>query len=75
MKYKIAIIAGGDSGEYEISIKSAGVVKKHLDSAKFESYLVVIRGKDWFCKDIDGESFLVNKEDFTVNLPGRIAFI
>jgi D-alanine-D-alanine ligase len=72
MKYKIAIIAGGDSGEYEISIKSAGVVKKHLDSAKFESYAVVIRGKDWFCKDLDGESFLVNKEDFTVNLPGRL---
>jgi D-alanine-D-alanine ligase len=72
MKYKIAIIAGGNSGEYEISIKSAGVVKKHLDSAKFESYLVIIRGKDWFCKDIDGENFQVNKEDFTVNLPGRL---
>ena len=72
VKYKVAIIAGGDSGEYEISIKSAGVVKKHLDSPKFECFLIVIRGKDWFYQDIDGEIFTVNKEDFTVNLPGRV---
>jgi len=72
VKYKVAIIAGGDSGEYEISIKSAGVVKKHLDSPKFECFLIVIKGKDWFYQDIDGEIFTVNKEDFTVNLPGRL---
>jgi D-alanine-D-alanine ligase len=71
MKYKVAIIAGGDSGEYEISIKSAGVVKKHLDSSKFECFLIVIRGRDWFFRDEEGESFRVNKEDFTVRLPGR----
>jgi D-alanine-D-alanine ligase len=72
MKYKIAIIAGGDSGEYEISIKSAGVVKKHLENEKFECFIIVIRGKDWFYQDGDGEKFAVNKEDFTVTLPGRI---
>jgi len=72
MRYKIAIIAGGDSGEYEISIKSAGVVKKHLESTKFESFLIVIRGKDWFYHDNDGAVFRVNKEDFTVSLPGKV---
>lgn len=72
MKYKIAVIAGGDSGEYEISIKSAGVVKKHLESAKFECFLIVIKGKEWFYHDNDGVVFLVNKEDFSVNLPGRV---
>ncbi|MCK9398490.1 MAG: D-alanine--D-alanine ligase [Bacteroidales bacterium] len=71
MKQKIAIIAGGDSGEYEISIKSAGVVKKHLDSAKFECFIIVIRGRNWFCHDNDGTVFPVNKEDFSVSLPGR----
>ena len=72
MKQNIAIIAGGDSGEYEISIKSAAVVKKHLDSSKFECFLIVIRGKDWYYMEDDGTVFSVNKEDFTVNLPGRI---
>lgn len=72
MKYKIAIIAGGDSGEYDISIKSAGVVKKHLDISKFECFLIVIRGKDWFYQDDEKTTFRVNKEDFTVRLPGRL---
>lgn len=72
MKHKIAIIAGGDSGEYEISIKSAGVVKKHLESTKFECFLIVIRRKDWFYHDNDGAVFAVNKEDFSVSLPGRV---
>lgn len=72
MKYNIAIIAGGDSGEYEISIKSAGVVKKHLDSTKFECFLIIIRRKDWFYHDNDGAVFAVNKEDFSVSLPGRV---
>jgi D-alanine-D-alanine ligase len=72
MKHKIAIIAGGDSGEYEISIKSAAVVKKHLDNTKFEIFLIVIRGKDWYYKADDGTDFAVNKEDFTVSLPGRL---
>lgn len=72
MKYNIAIVAGGDSGEYEISIKSAGVVKKHLESGQFECFLIIIRGKDWFYHDNDGAAFPVNKEDFSVNLPGRI---
>lgn len=71
MKQKIAIVAGGDSGEYEISIKSAAVVKKHLDCNAFESFLIVIRGKDWYYDDGTGEKFAVNKEDFTVSLPGR----
>jgi D-alanine-D-alanine ligase-like ATP-grasp enzyme len=32
MKKRIAIAAGGDSGEYEISIKSAAVVQQNLDA-------------------------------------------
>lgn len=72
MKKKIAIIAGGDSGEYEISIKSAAVVKKHLDGNEFECFLVVIKGKDWHYSNDEGAVFAVNKEDFTVSLPGRM---
>ena len=52
---KIAIICGGDSGEYEISIKSAKVVNKHLDKNKYEGYLIEIRGTDWYYKDANGD--------------------
>jgi D-alanine-D-alanine ligase len=71
MKYKIAIIAGGDSGEYEISIKSAAVVKKHLDESLFESFVIIIRGTDWKYSDENGTDFHVDKNDFTISVNGR----
>ena len=42
----IAIVCGGNSGEYDISIKSGKVVKKQLDPDKFRAYLIVIRNAD-----------------------------
>jgi len=75
MKQRIAIIAGGDSGEYEISIKSSAVILNHLDHSIFESYLVIFQGKNWFYKDDNGNEYPVNKGDFTIELPGKkIAF-
>ena len=46
---KIAIICGGYSGEYEISISSAKVVKSHLDSTVYDSYVIVIKKGEWYC--------------------------
>jgi D-alanine-D-alanine ligase len=75
MKYRIAIVAGGDSGEYEISIKSAGVVKKHLDSIVFDSHLVIIKGRSWKYITNEGTAYQVNKDDFSVDLPdGKLNF-
>ena len=75
MKYKIAILAGGDSGEYEISIKSAAVVRHHLDENLFDSYVVIIRGKDWKYVSGNGEEYTIDKDDFSLDLPeGKISF-
>lgn len=71
MKPRIAVIAGGDSGEYEISIKSADVVIRNLDKEKFETYLIIIKGKDWHYHDRETGLIPVNKEDFTLDLRGR----
>ena len=65
---KIAIICGGNSGEYEISMKSAQVVKKHLNSGKYEGYLIEIRGSEWNSIDDTGNRFAVNKADFSIKL-------
>jgi D-alanine-D-alanine ligase len=75
MKRNIAIIAGGDSGEYEISIKSSEVVMKHLDTSRFDVYKVIFRGKEWFYEDDQGNRFPVDREDFTIQLPsGKLSF-
>ena len=67
MKKKIAIVAGGDSGEYIISIKSGGVVRDTIDPEKFDAFLIQIRRKDWFYEK-DGQKFQINKNDFSLPL-------
>ncbi|MCD4724015.1 MAG: hypothetical protein K8R63_04170 [Bacteroidales bacterium] len=71
MKKKIAIAAGGDSGEFEISIKSAAVVKQHLDPDLYESYLIIFRNNEWVYTSEDGEKILINRDDFSLLYRGR----
>jgi D-alanine-D-alanine ligase len=65
MKKTIAIIAGGDSSEYVISIQSADQIKKWLDKDKYEAFTVTIKGKDWEVCGNDGCNLIINKDDFS----------
>ena len=71
MKKKIALVAGGDSGEYVISVKSAEVIKKSIDPERFNVYLIMIQGKQWLYKDDSGNESQVDKNDFTVMDQGQ----
>lgn len=66
----IAIVAGGDSPEYEISVKSAGEVYKVL-SAVYSAYIIMIRGFDWYWEDGRGRCHIVDKNDFALRLDDR----
>ena len=44
---KIAIIAGGDSSEYEVSLRSAAGIYSFLDKTQYEPVVVCIHGKEW----------------------------
>lgn len=68
---KIAIVCGGYSGEYEISISSAKVVKKHLDASKYEAYLIVIQKDRWYHLADNGKKNDVDKNDFSVTVDGK----
>lgn len=68
---KIAIVCGGYSGEYEISVKSAKVVKAHLNSEEYDSYVIVIQKDNWYHLSDDGIQTSVDKNDFSVTLNGR----
>ena len=67
MKTNIAIVAGGDSGEYKISMKSGRMVLEALDREKYEPFLIEIKGSDWFC-NVDGQSIKIDKNDFSLSL-------
>ncbi|MCX6252034.1 MAG: D-alanine--D-alanine ligase [Bacteroidetes bacterium] len=62
---KIAIVAGGDSGEYEISMKSGLQVQSNIDRTKFDPYLVEIRGAKWNVI-IDTRKIPIDKNQFTL---------
>ncbi|WP_405576571.1 D-alanine--D-alanine ligase [Winogradskyella sp. Asnod2-B02-A] len=66
MKKNIAIIMGGYSSEYKISLKSGNVVYSTLDKNKYNAYRVHIFKDKWvFVNDLD-EEFPIDKNDFSV---------
>ena len=67
MKTNIAIIMGGYSSEYGISMKSGNVVYQHLNKDRFQSYRVVITKERWYMLDEQDVEYEVNKNDFTVD--------
>lgn len=66
----VAIVAGGDSGEYGISMKSGRQVELNLDPGKFIPYLIEIKGKGWNYI-IGRKKFPVDKNDFSLTIGKR----
>jgi D-alanine-D-alanine ligase len=66
MKKNIAIIMGGYSSEYAISIKSGNVVYKYLDRDKYNPYRIVITRERWFYMDDNSQEYTVEKADFSL---------
>lgn len=69
-KLNIAVIGGGNSGEYEISIKSSQRVASLLDAEKYNVYLIFITGNQWFHTDSQGHVHQINLNDFSLFLNG-----
>jgi len=68
----IAIVAGGDSGEHEISIQSGNNILKNLDPALYNARVVVISQKGWEVHDLDGSVYPINRNDFTWKPNGQV---
>ena len=71
MKKNIALLAGGYSGEFEVSMNSANTVQKHLDAQLYEVYKIVITKKDWTYTGASGENIPVDKNDFSLTINGE----
>ncbi|GAA3785211.1 D-alanine--D-alanine ligase [Corallibacter vietnamensis] len=66
MKKNIAIIMGGYSSEYEISLKSGNVVYETLDKQKYNAYRIHIFENKWIYVNDDNIEFPVDKNDFSI---------
>jgi len=71
MRKNIAIIMGGYSSEYEISLKSGNVVYKSLDNKKYNLYRIHIFKDKWVHVDDNGSEFPIDKNDFSVSVNGK----
>ncbi|WP_396188359.1 D-alanine--D-alanine ligase [Flavobacterium sp.] len=71
----VAIIMGGYSSEYKISLTSGNVVFNHLDTSKFNAYRIHIFKEKWVYVDANEQEYPINKNDFSVDVDGtKITF-
>ena len=70
MKKNIAIVMGGYSSEWEISLKSGNVVYANLDKEKYNLYRVLILKDKWVYQDEADREHPINMEDFTTTVNG-----
>lgn len=70
MKKNIALVAGGYSGEYVISVQSAAVIEKNIDSSKYNVYKISVTRDGWNYIGADGQAVAVDRNDFTLTING-----
>jgi D-alanine-D-alanine ligase len=71
----IAIIMGGYSSEYKISLTSGNVVYQFLDKTKYNGFRIHISKEKWVYVDHKDEEFFIDKNDFSVTINGsKITF-
>lgn len=70
-KLKIALLAGGDSSEREIALQSARQIYDALDKERYDVKVIDIQGRNWLYRTADGETFAVDKNDFSLTVNGE----
>ena len=66
----IAIIMGGYSSEYKISLTSGNVVYQFLDKTKFNGFRIHIFREKWVFVDDKDHEFPIDKNDFSITVDG-----
>ena len=67
----IAIVAGGDSSEVVVSLKSAQGIKSFIDETKYKTTIVTIIGDEWLAKVSENKSYAIDKNDFSYTIDGE----
>lgn len=65
MKRTIAIVAGGDSSEHEVSMKSAEGIYSFIDKERYTLYIIELTKKRWEAVLSDNSRAEVDKNDFS----------
>ncbi len=72
LKRTIAIVCGGNSSEYGVSLRSAQGLYSFFDKEKYNVYIVVIKGNRWEANLNDGTTTPIDKNDFSFKDNGKL---
>ncbi len=64
-KKNIAIIAGGDSSEIVVSLKSAQGIYSFIDKEKYNLYIVIIKKGEWYVQLENDLKIAIDKNNFS----------
>ena len=67
----IAIVAGGYSSEYEVSLRSADGIYGFMDKSRYNIFIVVLRKESWTVMMSDGNMPEIDKNDFSFLTGGQ----
>ena len=67
-KKNIAVVMGGYSDEYKVSLKSGQLIFESLDRELYNVYKVVILKDEWYFLDENENKKAINKADFSIHL-------
>jgi D-alanine-D-alanine ligase len=67
IKKNVALVAGGYSGEYEVSLNSAKNIAANLNTDKYQVYTILITRDRWFYQG-EHDTIEVDKNDFSIQL-------
>ena len=70
-KKSVAVVMGGYSDEYVVSLKSGQLIYDSLDRNLYDVYKVVILKDEWYFLNENGEKHEINKGDFSVMLEDK----
>lgn len=71
MKKTIALLTGGTTGEWVVSVKSALTIAQNLDAELYDVYKIMINDTGWFYEPSDSVKIDIDKNDFSLTLEGR----
>ena len=69
MKRTIAIVGGGDTSEYHVSLRSAAGIYSFIDKERYNLYIVQMHGLDWHVQLPDGTTAPIDRNDFSFRQP------
>ncbi len=71
MKRNIAIVAGGDSSENPVSLRSAATIMEYMDKNLYNPCIVELEGKRWEARLSDGRTARIDLNDFSFTADGK----